>query len=134
MLGKIKKLWLCNHFINTMRSERGDPGTLSIIAISMVAAGAGMEIASMLNQPKAPEAPAPPTPPALPTLQATGATGEKVIPEVPSMDTASVAAGSELTKQRRTLLASGGATQLTGIGGAPLLSGDVSSKTLLGGS
>lgn len=92
---------------------RTDPVTLGIIAVSMAGVGLGVEAYSMLTQPKTPTASA--------------------APAAPSTDDASAAAQAALTKDRRALLASGGATTLTGIGGAPILSGDTASKSLLGG-
>jgi hypothetical protein len=53
-------------------------------------------------------------------------------PAVPSMDTAAETANKEQTDARRALLLSGGETSLTGPGGAPILGGMTSSKTLLG--
>lgn len=54
-------------------------------------------------------------------------------PAAPNQDTAAQTALDNQTEARRTLLASGGETTLTGVGGAPLLGGNTQSKTLLGG-
>jgi hypothetical protein len=53
-------------------------------------------------------------------------------PTPPSADSAGAAAEDKMTESRRALLTSGGETSLTGPGGAPILGGMTSSKTLLG--
>ena len=53
-------------------------------------------------------------------------------PTEPSFDTAGATAEAQQTEARRALLLSGGETSLTGPGGAPILGGMTSSKTLLG--
>jgi len=94
------------------------PQAIPIIALAVTATGVGLEVASMVNKPKTPE---------------TSTPAATALPATPTTETAAESAQTLLTQQRRTLLASGGQTSLTGIGGAPLLSGDVASKSLLGG-
>ena len=53
-------------------------------------------------------------------------------PNAPSFDAAGATAETQQTEARRALLLSGGETSLTGPGGAPILGGMTSSKTLLG--
>ena len=54
-------------------------------------------------------------------------------PPAPKVEDAAAKAQADLDKRRRTLLSTGGQTQYTGPGGAPILSGQTSSPTLLGG-
>lgn len=56
-----------------------------------------------------------------------------VLPPTPKLEDAESTAQAEQDARRRTLLETGGQTQYTGPGGAPLLQGQTQSPTLLGG-
>jgi hypothetical protein len=89
--------------------ENADPFSIGVIIASI---GLGFGVESMINQPKKPETP--------------------IAPALPDPNAAKQQAEGQLTAGRRALLASGGETSLTGIGGAPLLGSQSSSKFLLG--
>ena len=59
--------------------------------------------------------------------------GNQSSPNVPTSDQAAAQATAAQTASRRALLASGGETTLTGIGGAPLLGSNINSPSA-GGS
>ncbi len=80
----------------------------------LAAGGIGLETFSMLNAPEANK------------IKQPG------MPNAPDPNVAADSAQAQLTSQRKALLLSGGETTLTGPGGAPLLAGSTSSKTLLG--
>ena len=58
--------------------------------------------------------------------------GNVAQPAAPSADAAAAAATEQQTASRRALLASGGETTLTGIGGAPLLGANVNKPEVTG--
>lgn len=94
-----------------------DPFTImAVVATVTAAAGVGVAATSMAHQPKMPNAPTPAS-----------------LPAAPDPNAAAQTAQDKLVAQRRTLLSSGGETNLTGPGGSPLSPGDTVSKTLLGG-
>lgn len=123
MFERVKKSYLYNHFRRTMRSERGDPFTATTLLIATataaVAGGAAMAVESQTASKKATEN-------AMRDQQALMAQ------EKADEANAATKAQDALTAQRRTLLASGGQTDVTG-GTAGIMSGQVQAKTLLGG-
>ena len=93
------------------------PVAIPIIEATAIVAGVGAEIYSTVEQSNAEK-----------KLEKS----QQTPPTAPTQDDAAKQAETQQTNARRALLASGGETSLTGIGGAPLISGQTQSSTLIG--